>query len=356
MTRRVRHVRGFLVVAALCASTALTGCAQLGGANNTPGRTQRPTAFYKSGIAKTSIPEEKERERALDPYLRGKKRAVAQGPRVGDVREAPLEPRDGAIAAPPSKSLDRAFDDPPEMLKPPKPTAEPEVVDAAEAPRRDVYHVVKSGDTLGSVSRQYDVPVATLRKWNEKEVAQGLPAGCTLYVPGAHARKSAPVAGIPSGAKPEKLASFRPTKETRFAWPIQGALLSKFGMRSGRLHTGIDIAGDQGTPIHAAMAGKVIFAGQMNGYGNVVILDHLNGYFTVYGHNAQNLVTVDRTGPPRIIPAGQVIARVGQTGNATRPHVHFEIRRSNDALDPLPLLKQAGAPVIAATKLESRRG
>lgn len=365
---RVRRIRGVLVVAALCASASLTGCADVKGASNTPARAQRPTAFYGTGL-KGSVPQAKSLPRVRDEFMH---RKAPKGPRVGDVRTSPIQPEHGSIAAPASGNLDRVFDEDaqgkPEKIGPPKGE---DAADAAEdgadekspaktgevPPGQGVYHVVRKGDTIAGLSRMYGVSTATIKKWNAKEVEEGLPVGATVYLPGAKPPKAIKPVGVPGEAKPEKVVSFRPKPgPEKFQWPVQGTVLSRFGMRSGRLHTGVDLAAPQGTPIHAARGGKVIYAGQMNGYGNVVILDHLDGYFSVYGHNSENLVSVTKGAAAPMVRAGQVIARVGQTGNATRPHVHFEIRRSNDAMDPLPLLSRPVPPDVAGVTVESRRG
>ncbi len=112
-------------------------------------------------------------------------------------------------------------------------------------------------------------------------------------------------------------------------WPLRGRLTSGFGYRWGRLHAGIDIAAPKGTPIHAAKAGTVVFAGQMSGYGNVVIIDHGGGLSTLYGHQS-------RLGSRRgqRVAQGQVIGYVGSTGHSTGNHCHFETRINGRPQNP----------------------
>lgn len=119
------------------------------------------------------------------------------------------------------------------------------------------------------------------------------------------------------------------------AWPLRGGRVSSgFGQaRSGYRHRGIDIRVAPGTPIRAAAAGRVHFAGRMRGYGNVVIVLHDGGLETRYAHNRRNLVVRGQR-----VAAGEVLAEVGRTGNATAPHVHFEVREHGRALDPLRFL------------------
>jgi murein DD-endopeptidase MepM/ murein hydrolase activator NlpD len=116
-------------------------------------------------------------------------------------------------------------------------------------------------------------------------------------------------------------------------WPVRGRLTSGFGRRWGRLHAGLDIAAPTGTPIHAAKAGRVIFAGRMNGYGNVIVIDHGGGFSTLYAHQS-------RLGSSKgqAVSQGQVIGYVGSTGHSTGPHCHFETRFGGSPRNPRPYL------------------
>jgi murein DD-endopeptidase MepM/ murein hydrolase activator NlpD len=114
---------------------------------------------------------------------------------------------------------------------------------------------------------------------------------------------------------------------------------SEFGHRPNPLgkghvfHRGIDLAAPVGTPVYAVAAGTVIRASRDRTYGNVVVIDHHNGYKTLYAHNSKLLVKVGE----RVKP-GQSIAKVGSTGHSTGPHLHFEIHRSGQRVDPGPYL------------------
>ena len=116
--------------------------------------------------------------------------------------------------------------------------------------------------------------------------------------------------------------------------PSRGSLTSGFGMRWGRRHEGIDIANSTGTPIMAADAGKVSFAGYKGSYGNLVIINHENGYQTYYAHCSKILV---KSGTR--VYKGQEIARVGSTGRSTGPHLHFEVRKNGSPINPLQFVK-----------------
>ena len=121
--------------------------------------------------------------------------------------------------------------------------------------------------------------------------------------------------------------------------PVHGLVRSEFGMRRDpingrmRLHEGIDIAAKSGTPIAAAAAGTVVFAGKNKGYGNMVMIEHADGRRTVYAHAKSLYVKAGDS-----VTGGQTIAAVGSTGHSTGPHVHFEVRESNRSVNPLTAL------------------
>ncbi len=120
-------------------------------------------------------------------------------------------------------------------------------------------------------------------------------------------------------------------------WPVAGRLTSPFGVRwSGLLpglHRGVDIAVPEGTEVRTMSPGRVIFSGTMSGYGNVIWIDHGGDVLTVYGHLSQNRV---QTGD--VVEGHAVIALSGSTGDATGPHLHFEIWRWGSEEDPVALL------------------
>ena len=121
--------------------------------------------------------------------------------------------------------------------------------------------------------------------------------------------------------------------------PSKGYITSGFGTRSdpfngGRAHhLGIDFEANTGDPVLSAAGGVVSFAGVKTGYGNVVEVDHGNGYSTLYGHNSRLVVRVGD-----IVRAGQVVAKAGSTGRSTGPHVHFEVHINGRPVNPLPFL------------------
>jgi len=194
-------------------------------------------------------------------------------------------------------------------------------------------HVVKPGENLYRLSRYYGVPVDDIRAANEIRDVRGLQVGQRLVIPGNS--KGAPATSL--AASPPRVVRAASGQQARrvtgleFSWPVAGRMSSKFGDRHGRNHDGIDISAKPGTPVRAAEAGRVIHSGRgLGDYGKVVIVKHAGRYSTVYAHNRKN-----RVQKGDFVEKGQVIAEVGKTGNASGPHVHFEVRRDRRPENPL---------------------
>ena len=119
----------------------------------------------------------------------------------------------------------------------------------------------------------------------------------------------------------------------RFIVPTNGSFTSPFGMRWGRLHAGVDIAAPIGTPIRAADSGRVAIAGPTGGYGNYTCIQHGGNLSTCYGHQSRIGVSVGAS-----VCQGQVIGAVGNTGNSTGPHLHFEVRVGGSPVNPMGYL------------------
>jgi len=186
-----------------------------------------------------------------------------------------------------------------------------------DAAAEEIIYYVKKGESLWSISREYNVKLESIIAANNITNASKISTGQQLRIPNVPGTRSS---------------------ICNFIWPVRGRITSPYGMRviSGRkdFHAGIDIGGPTGTNIVAAESGRVSYAGYMRGYGNVIILSHDGGYSTVYGHNSVNLVKKGQ-----YVNKGSIIGKVGSTGNATGPHLHFEIRSGGKPVNPLPYLK-----------------
>lgn len=123
-----------------------------------------------------------------------------------------------------------------------------------------------------------------------------------------------------------------PRSSGKFLWPVSGELLSGFGPRpDGGRNDGVNVAAERGTPVRAAEAGTVVYAGnELRGYGKMLLIRHAGGWITTYAHNEDLLV-----GRGDVVARGQVIARVGNSGGVASPQIHFELRQGARAVDPV---------------------
>jgi LysM repeat protein len=213
-------------------------------------------------------------------------------------------------------------------------------------------HTVRSGESISRIAARYRVTRAALVQANQLVKPDALRSGQRLSVPGCERPVPHTTAGETPGTEPgadgilikrvgprrilTSLVLGAPDfREERIAlvWPVEGPVISTFGQRSRGWHAGIDITAEMGSQIYAAAAGTVVYSGWIRAYGQVVKIEHSNGFITLYAHNQTNLVEVGED-----VDAGQLIATVGRSGHATGPHVHFEVRRNGKAYNPLHLL------------------
>ena len=186
-------------------------------------------------------------------------------------------------------------------------------------PSVNPYYTVQPGDNLDSIAFLLEVPATLLIRVNPSIDPDNLTTGSRLIVPGAQTQSQADNSNSDSSIQ-----------SATYIWPLSNIdVSSPFGYRAGRLHSGIDLRAPRGTPIKASSHGKVIYSGRKNGYGNIIIIAHAGGIETTYGHNSRNLVKAGQQ-----VKKGSVIAKVGRTGNATGNHVHFELRRRGEAVNP----------------------
>lgn len=226
---------------------------------------------------------------------------------------------------------------------------------------------VGAGDTLYSISRKYSVPVNDLAVMNKLTPPFSLSVGQTLRVPNLASAPVRTASSVSSNAAPAKkdtsavqsakVATTQPAKpqpkissdpskklptisarsSSKFSWPVRGTILSHFGAKSGGLfNDGINIGAARGTKVGAAENGVVAYAGnEVKGMGNLIIIQHSDGWMTVYAH--MDSMSVRRGAR---VSVGQKIGTVGTTGKVDKPQLHFEIRKGTKAYNPSSYLKK----------------
>nr|MDK2851402.1 hypothetical protein [Candidatus Cloacimonadota bacterium] len=214
---------------------------------------------------------------------------------------------------------------------PTEPTNNPSVdvtSDKTETEVKETVYVVKPKDTLFGIARANNISVAELKRINSL-TSDDIRVGQRLVIYSSTSSMNQ--------ATLDRLATEEILKQDRIrddlVNPIEGAIISEYGLRNGKPHKGIDIGAKNGTPINAVLDGKVVFAGTQGSYGNVIVIEHLDFVMTVYAHNEKNLVKVGDK-----VTKGQQIATVGATGNATTAHLHFEYRVKGKAINPRKVL------------------
>jgi murein DD-endopeptidase MepM/ murein hydrolase activator NlpD len=239
--------------------------------------------------------------------------------------------------------------------------------------------VVRPGDSVSEIAARYDVAENAVRRMNNIGPRGVIRAGDVLRIPPGSERTreivlgevsspkiyatprdtdyveehplAAPVAAPPRAPHPvtpriatpapkaEEQASYTPPGDMRFIWPVSGHIVSGFGGSNGERNDGIDIAAAEGSPVRAAAAGTVTYAGnELRQYGNLIIIKHADGYITVYAHEANiGVKKGDQVGQ------GQVIGTAGATGGVEQPELHFEVRYNTKPVNPRPLLSETVA-------------
>jgi murein DD-endopeptidase MepM/ murein hydrolase activator NlpD len=225
---------------------------------------------------------------------------------------------------------------------------------------RPRMHKVARGDTVYAISREYDVAMSQLVHINGLKPPYTIIVGKTLRLPSVVEADRPQGAGKSTRAAPREQKALKGSKTSKpvktvrrrisppklpptrgsFIWPIRGSVISRFGSKGKGLHNdGINLAAPRGTPVQAAQAGVVAYAGnELRGFGNLVLIRHKKGIMSAYAHNDALLVKSGET-----VRRGQTIAKVGSTGSVSEPQLHFEIRSGRDAVDPIRFLGRMSA-------------
>jgi murein DD-endopeptidase MepM/ murein hydrolase activator NlpD len=228
-------------------------------------------------------------------------------------------------------------------------------------------HTVQQGESLWNIAQKYHVKIETILAMNDLPNARYLKTGQILEVPDTDGslvtvRRGDTIEGLCKnyGVDITELVNSNPGLDItrlivnqklfipglnaleqlfRFIWPVHGRISGRYGHRyhpifhRRMMHTGLDIAAGYGTTIGAAMDGRVDFVGTKGGYGKTIIIEHANGYETLYGHCSKILVKRGQT-----VKKGQAVGKIGSSGYSTGPHVHFEVRRYGKRVNPEKLL------------------
>ncbi len=202
-------------------------------------------------------------------------------------------------------------------------------------------HQVQEGETLRSIASSYRVDSEDIVRFNLLDDARSFSEGKALVIPGGQVpgedKAIIQAALFNNASSKTRLVASRASSDIQgapsFQWPLNGTITSRYGWRSGSFHYGLDIAAVHGSLVRAAAQGTVNETGYRGSYGLVVTIDHGSGWSTLYAHNSKVLVQSGEQ-----VSSGQPVAKVGASGRATGPHVHFEIMYYGNRKDPLHYL------------------
>jgi len=184
-------------------------------------------------------------------------------------------------------------------------------------PEAGTYHKVQKGETLWHISKFYGTEIDRIASANRLPNKEKIYVGQRLFIPGVVGQAELPNPGL--------------LEKRSFTWPVKGRVISFYGnIEDSIKNKGIDIKARKGTSVLASRGGIVSYCDEnMKGFGKTIIIDHGDGFSTVYAYNSQILVeTGDR------VSKKAVIAKVGTTGRATSPQLHFEVRKNKVAKNP----------------------
>lgn len=217
---------------------------------------------------------------------------------------------------------------------------------------KGIYHTVKPGQTLYRIAMTYEMDEKRLAHINNIRDPRQLKVNQKIYLPGVSQLRKVPVTA--SASPPQRTSSKttvatntttkseKPARQSTqsttvksvkgvFVWPVDGKVLNTFGSQGQKVYKGIEIEVSLGTGVNAAASGKVIYSGNaIPGYGNLIIIEHSDSFFSVYGFNQKNLVKVDD-----FVGQGDRIALSGSPPNGQSARLHFEIRKGKSAVNPI---------------------
>ncbi len=183
-----------------------------------------------------------------------------------------------------------------------------------------IYHQVKEGQTLWRISKAYKVELEKVARINRLADTSRIYVGQLIFIPAVTEKDEDLTLEI----------DFQ-DKGGDFSWPLKGRVTSFFGMKKDEVkNKGICIQARKGADICASRSGKIVFCSEgLKGYGKIIIIDHRDGYSTVYAQNLKNFTKLNQ-----LIKQGHVIAQVGSSGRANSPELYFEIRKGHKPQNP----------------------
>ncbi|MFC1632470.1 murein hydrolase activator EnvC family protein [Candidatus Omnitrophota bacterium] len=183
-----------------------------------------------------------------------------------------------------------------------------------------VYHRVKKGQTLWRIAKAYNIDLEKIARINRLADTSRIYTGQLIFIPDAQQAMDQLI-----------LETDFKDRAGDFIWPVKGKVISFFGMKKDNVkNKGIYIQTKKGTDIYATRSGKIAFCSeQFKSYGKIVIIDHLDGYSTVYAQNSKNSVKLNQ-----LVRRGEVIAQTGLSNRSVSPELYFEIRKGHKPQNP----------------------
>lgn len=192
-------------------------------------------------------------------------------------------------------------------------------------PAAGVYHTVQQDENLGGIAKTYEIEPQQLAEVNNLRPPYVIKQSSRVFVPGASQVKPVDANKAPPPLEP-RVEEFTGI----LSWPVEGRVVSEFGVRDGLQHNGIVIEAAEGTPVSAAAEGKVGYVGQISGRVKVVLIEHPNRMVTVYAHLGEI-----RAAEGQLIKRGEIIGAVGSSGRVDSPSLYFEVRSRSNPRNPL---------------------
>jgi len=194
------------------------------------------------------------------------------------------------------------------------------------APATGVYHTVASNENLSTIAKTYQVDLQQIAEVNNLKPPYLIKDKSVIFIPGATQPEKADLRATPQTTDQGRIEDYPDLLQ----WPVEGEIISEFGVAKGVQHNGISIHAAEGTPVKAAAEGKIGHVGSIPGLGNVILIEHANRLVTVYAHLKEI-----RTKAGDQVHTGRVVGTVGTSGRVDKPSLYFEVRSRSKPRNPL---------------------